>query len=309
MFGGSSPQEAHTDLPTDLIGQTDHIVHVGHVGVSEARNAGLDRLADLGLLDDDHVMSFPDDDCVYPSDLTTALNWTGTSIVCIPYGPSGDRFESRRFPSTSFAVRAVDVPRVVASAGVFLRRISLLRFRFDESLGVGTRSSAGEEFDLVLRLMASGAEAEYRSQPYVVHAYGSPRPERMRGGVAALRFNAKSFPVLYWLIARRLVTALKMTIRARDLGPLNTPYRVPSALVGIPVLRIVTSARAHAVVYGCWTRRELRRGRLAIHMRKALAAICRKIAYACVSTEKSNQIWGDAGRRLAVLCISTTVFG
>jgi hypothetical protein len=215
----SSPQEAHTDLPLDLIGQTDHIVRVGHVGVSEARNAGLDRLADLGLLDEDHVVSFPDDDCVYPSDLTTALNWTGTSIVCIPYGPSGDRLDRRRFPSTSFAVRALDVPSVVASAGVFVRASLLLRFRFDESLGVGTRSSAGEELDLVLRLMASGAEAEYRSQPYVVHAYGSPRPERMRGGVAALRFNAKSFPVLYWLIARRLVTALKMTIRARDLGP------------------------------------------------------------------------------------------
>lgn len=215
----SSPQDALTDLPLHLVRQTDHIVRVGHWGVSEARNAGLDMLADLGLLDDDHVVSFPDDDCVYPSDLTTALNWTGTSILCIPYGPSADRLDRRRFPSASFAIRAVDVPRVVASAGVFVRASLLLRFRFDESLGVGTRSSAGEELDLVLRLMASGAEAEYRSQPYVVHAYGSPRPERMRGGVAALRFNAKSFPVLYWLIARRLVTALKMTIRARDLGP------------------------------------------------------------------------------------------
>ena len=28
-----------------------------------------------------------------------------------------------------------------------------------------------------------------------------------------------------------------------------------------------------------------------------------------LTAEKSNQIWGDAGRRLAVLCISTTVLG
>jgi hypothetical protein len=215
----SSPQDAHTDLPLDLIEQADHIVRVGHVGVSEARNAGLDRLADLGVLDDDHVVSFPDDDCVYPSDLTSALNWTGASIICIPYGPSEDRLDRHRFPGTDFAVRAVDVPRVVASAGMFVRASLLLRFRFDESLGVGTHSSAGEELDLVLRLMASGAEAEYRSRPYVVHAYGRPRPERMRGGVAALRLNAKSFPVLYWLIFRRLVTSMKATVRNRDLGP------------------------------------------------------------------------------------------
>ena len=106
----SSPQEAHTDLPTDLIGDTDHIVRVGHVGVSEARNAGLDRLADLGLLDDDHVVSFPDDDCVYPSDLTTALDRRAhRSSVPGTVDPE-TVWDRRRFPSTSFAVRAVDVP-------------------------------------------------------------------------------------------------------------------------------------------------------------------------------------------------------
>jgi hypothetical protein len=64
---------------------------------------------------------------------------------------------------------------------------------------------------------------------------------------------------------------------------------------GIPVLRMVTPARAHAVVYGCRTRRERRRGRPAtttytVQMAytsgrgKAPAASCRTVAHACVNS-------------------------
>ena len=42
---------------------------------------------------------------------------------------------------------------------------------------------------------------------------------------------------------------------------LRSPRLKAGASRGIPVLRMVTPARAHAVVYGCRTRRELRRGR------------------------------------------------
>ena len=56
-------------------------------------------------------------------------------------------------------------------------------------------------------------------------------------GLRHCGFNAKNFPVLYWLIARRLVTALKMTIRARDLRPAKHALSGALFSSALPVLR------------------------------------------------------------------------
>jgi N-acetylglucosaminyldiphosphoundecaprenol N-acetyl-beta-D-mannosaminyltransferase len=211
-------------IPSEISELIDRVVSVGSVGVSKARNAGLRELDQLRLLDDEHLVSFPDDDCTYPPDLVARLNWRGEGIICVPYGPSQHEVDRSRFPERCVRLTALDAPSLVASAGLFIKASLLQASRFDESLGVGTPSCAGEEIDLVLRLMSSGVVVEYRGAPVVLHAYGASRAERLRGGVAALRLNANSFPVLYWLIARRLLTSTARAMVRRETLPLKSAW-------------------------------------------------------------------------------------
>src|SRR6266536_3387306 len=66
-----------------------------------ARNVAIRHARDLGLLDQADVIGFPDDDCEYADGAlqqAAHLLGGGEALVCVPYAPSANAINRRRFP-------------------------------------------------------------------------------------------------------------------------------------------------------------------------------------------------------------------
>lgn len=198
--------------------QVDHVVRSPMLGISAARNAGLDAAVERGWLDEEWVVCFPDDDCTYPNQLIRGVDeaFDGVDIVALPYAPSEDSVDRSRFPVEPAPLTPRFVVRSVASVGLFISGSWLRLRRFEPGLGTGTSTGAGEELDLVLRLLAQGAVGKYLPSPVVHHAYHPARPERLAGGVAVLALHVRSLPTLTLPLVRLLAASIWRSARERD---------------------------------------------------------------------------------------------
>lgn len=149
-------------------------VRVSRRGVSKARNAGL-RYAAADLV------SLADDDCWYPDGLLRAVGerfagdpgLDGLSVMQVDeqLRPSNGRWARRPGQITRLNVWGRGV-----AAGMFVRRSALLDVGpFDETLGRASGVwEAGEETDILIRIVAAGYRVDYDPSLFVHH----PDPER-----------------------------------------------------------------------------------------------------------------------------------
>ena len=131
-------------------------------GASTGRNAGT-RLVTAP------IVAYPDDNCWYRPDTleaATRLLETDTELA----GVSGMQVTADGRPSMQrwlrrpTTVSRLNFPRTSIASTIFLRTATLpSRAPFDESIGVGSPGlrGAGEESDLVLRLIAAGHTLSY----------------------------------------------------------------------------------------------------------------------------------------------------
>jgi GT2 family glycosyltransferase len=189
-------------------------------GLSRARNVALASLtAD--------VVAFPDDDCVYPSDLLERVAErfaADTGLDGLTGRPeAADGRTAGRWPSRAQRIRPDSVFRTAISHTIFLRRSVIEEVGgFDERLGLGsgTTWASGEEIDYLVRALRVGLRIEYDPSLVVVHPVKAPSPQelvalgRRDGGslgyvLAANRYPA---PTVLRLLVRPLVAAAAFAV-------------------------------------------------------------------------------------------------
>jgi GT2 family glycosyltransferase len=143
-------------------------------GLSASRNAAFARAKS-------QVVAFTDDDCVPSPQWFAALRagfarTPGASSITgpmLPLGPAREGFEA---VSSRTSTRREEYTRTLApwhagtGANMALRREWLERVGgYDERLGVGSPGEAGEDVDLVYRLLRAGGRVVYEPDAIVYH--------------------------------------------------------------------------------------------------------------------------------------------
>jgi GT2 family glycosyltransferase len=136
-------------------------------GLSRARNLGLAHARGA-------LLGFPDDDCWYPAETVGRVirffaAHPDTGILAGQYTEPGIR--NPRFSQTAGVLSAANLANRTSSVGTFLNRAGLhgQAIHFDERIGAGTALPAGEETDLLLRLLLAGVHGVYDPTLQVYH--------------------------------------------------------------------------------------------------------------------------------------------
>ncbi|MBA3433797.1 MAG: glycosyltransferase family 2 protein [Actinobacteria bacterium] len=182
----SLESQSHRDLRVILVDQNtdDRLERVlantpldilrvpSELGLSRARNAGLEHVAA-------DIVAFPDDDCAYPEDLLrrVAVRLAGEPDVD---GLTGRAASKTGRSSTSWkpdraTLTDANLWNRAISFTIFLRRGVVERVgAFDERLGLGSPEqwSSGEEIDYLIRAVRAGAQIEYDPSLVVEHEVG-----------------------------------------------------------------------------------------------------------------------------------------
>ncbi|MBA2558957.1 MAG: glycosyltransferase [Propionibacteriales bacterium] len=170
--------DAETGRVVDACNNT-HDVPVRHI---TSRRRGLSAARNLGLLRATMpYVAFTDDDCVPSPAWVAAMSRRMTASDApdgvggrvLPYGdPAPDTFTLSLRLSTSPAVfRGRSLPWKVGSGGNMILRADTLRRAggYDERLGAGAPGAAGEDVELVHRLLRSGAVLAFDPAMVVHH--------------------------------------------------------------------------------------------------------------------------------------------
>ena len=158
-----------------LISQVDFCskkyLHDEGTGLSRARNIGI-----LEVSGD--IVAFPDDDCWYPSDLIERVvdffRATPCDFLCGSFRE--ETLVNEDHPPNprmlSFMRSNTDG---ICSVGLFIniKRITPTQINFDERIGAGTIMPAGEEIDLVLRLLRMRFIGKYDPSYFAYHLLNS----------------------------------------------------------------------------------------------------------------------------------------
>jgi GT2 family glycosyltransferase len=148
------------------------------LGLAASRNLALDRL-------EEDIVAVTDDDCVPSAGWLQAVAaaFAGSPVLAAVTGPvaplpaEGDRTEA---VSSRAGTRRLDfvgrpAPWHVGTGGNMAFRRSLLgSLRFDERLGVGSPGLAGEDVDLLDRLLAAGGRIRFEPSALVHHERQTP---------------------------------------------------------------------------------------------------------------------------------------
>ncbi len=186
-----------------------------------ARNAGIAAASGRWL-------AFPDDDCWYePQTLERVLMRAGRADA--PQGVIARWVEQdpARPPGTLSwhrSSRFRDLP--VSSITLFLRRELALKIGgFDGRLGVGQWFGAGEETDVVLRALRTGALLAYEPNARVHHRVDPPAPTVSAVMRRAAALRARGTGAMYakhklpaWVIARGLLSPIVKPLARGALG-------------------------------------------------------------------------------------------
>ena len=204
-------------------------------GASVGRNAGLE-VATAPLV------GFPDDNCWFPPDTLSAVVATFAADPGLS-GLSGqqqtlDRRPSMlRWPSTGGPVTRTNFMKTSIMSTMFFRRDVIDRVgHFDEGMGVGSAGwyGAGEESDLLLRVLAGGGRVQY--VPELVVLQDEPRDDAdaaferkmLRYGCGnghLWRLHRLPRWLLAWYAARKVVGAVVRRARGqRNLARADLAY-------------------------------------------------------------------------------------
>jgi hypothetical protein len=182
--------------------------------LSTARNIALEHARREGLLARADVVGFPDDDCAYPDGLLPSVSRMiseGDALVAIPYAPSLESVDRRRFPARGRRLSPAGIMRSVSSGGIFLAGSAVRAIgNFDERFGLGAPFGASEDTDYALRILAAGMRGRYRGDGQVVqHPYKASRPSQYYiGNVAVLAKHSRRGGTAVLLLRRLAYGAL-----------------------------------------------------------------------------------------------------
>jgi glycosyltransferase involved in cell wall biosynthesis len=173
--GGNAIREALDVLPLEVVDQP-------RLGLAASRNLALERLSG-------GIVAVTDDDCVPDPDWLSAITraFAADPELAAVTGPV------LPLPATEGRTEAVST-RSRSEPGVFSRRVPpwavgtggnmalnparLDGLRFDERLGAGTPGRAGEDIELIDRLLKTGARIRY--EPAAIVRHERQTPERRR---------------------------------------------------------------------------------------------------------------------------------
>lgn len=160
------------ELILPLVNNYSKIIDLKYIkaskGLSKSRNIGLKFAGG-------DVVSFPDDDCWYNSELLNnicdelSINRCD-GIIGKVFDPKDPTHGYKHYPK----VQKVEIKNILGSVsvGIFLRKnVFCVAGDFDESLGAGagTNYKSGEETDLLLRLVNLKFEIYYKPEICVYH--------------------------------------------------------------------------------------------------------------------------------------------
>ena len=159
----------------DIISEYSRQLPITHLrtsrrGASVARNLGIDRAAG-------RFVTFPDDDCEYPSNLLEDVNkalerFSNCAGISVASRDKHSVGRIVRFAGRSGVLTRFNLLNRCVEFGIFLRRDALGRHRFDELMGVGAEGStwwSDEGPDLLLALMNKGHVIIYVSEIVIFH--------------------------------------------------------------------------------------------------------------------------------------------
>jgi GT2 family glycosyltransferase len=143
-------------------------------GLGASRNAALDASTET-------VLALTDDDCVPDRSWLGAIGrafdddarLTAVTGPVLPLPPDGERVAAVSSRTSMHRETFVGRPapwRVGTGGNLALRRDALGPVRFDERLGAGTRGRAGEDLDVLDRILACGGRIRYEPEALVRHA-------------------------------------------------------------------------------------------------------------------------------------------
>ncbi len=144
-------------------------------GLSAARNVGLHRVSSPWV-------AFTDDDCVPDHGWLAAIHRRtcgsdapdGVSGRVLPFGEASPRTHtlSLRVSDRPAVFRGRALPWAVGTGGNMAVKVALLRQigGYDERLGAGTPGAAGEDLELIHRLLRAGSVLAFDPAAVVYHA-------------------------------------------------------------------------------------------------------------------------------------------
>jgi glycosyltransferase involved in cell wall biosynthesis len=203
-------------------------------GLSRARNIGL-------AISRGRIVGFPDDDCWYSGDIILRVvdffknenNNENYGIISGQY--SEPNVINEIFPKNSCDLTVKNCSNRVSSVGLFIdqENIGQNTIYFDENIGAGTAMPAGEETDLVMRLLNGGVKGRYEPNLIIFHNI-ERRPEERRANLQALQ-------KAYWYVISKnydfglLTTRLLKEIMILLLTPseLNRTSRLKAIYEGV----------------------------------------------------------------------------
>ena len=173
-----------------------------------ARNTGIEQAVG-------DIVAFPDDDCWYESDVVEKVLdrfelQTGLDALVIRWAETG-RHPAGRFSFVEYA-RLRGLP--ASSITLFFRTVRLREAGgFDLAFGLHSWYGAGEEVDLMLRLLKAGACVEFDPEILVHHAVNTPQSLPPLKMFSTTRRRARGQGALYarhslpaWVIGRGLLS-------------------------------------------------------------------------------------------------------
>jgi hypothetical protein len=197
-------------------------VVLSNCSVSRGRNLLLSRILNDISVSEGDIVCLADDDGIWPADLVS--NVMATFSEEIPwalgiYGPINSIDRKRFPPDASDSLSLSKLIRRSSSLGIYAT-VKLIRKvgSFDESLGLGSKISIGEDTDFILRLAFESKSSFYRPDLIQFHSYGNVElnSRKLHSLDLYRHLRSKGFPIERVYLRRALSLLLKGELRPKE---------------------------------------------------------------------------------------------